>query len=105
MKIVMTTIDSFEEAKTLARKLLKRRLCACANIVPNLHSMYWWKEEIEEAQEWLIMMKTEDERSADLLEAIFEIHPYETPEGVAIDVADSLESYADWVWRETRGES
>jgi periplasmic divalent cation tolerance protein len=101
----MTTIDSLEEAKALARKLLNTRLCACANIVPNLYSMYWWKGEIEEAQEWLIVMKTEDEKSVALLEAIDEIHPYETPEGVVIDIEDSLEAYDNWVWRETRGES
>ncbi len=102
MKSVMTTMDDLIEAKKLARKLIDQRLCACANIVPGIQSIYWWNDHVEEASEWLILLKTMDERVGALLDAIREAHPYETPEGVAIDVTDALDEYASWVWRETR---
>jgi len=57
-KLVFTTTGSQEEAKTIAQALVERRLAACVNIVPQVQSVYRWKEKVEEAEEWLLIIKT-----------------------------------------------
>jgi len=58
--VVMTTANR-EEAVKIVNRLLQERLIACANIVGSVSSLFWWKEKTEEAEEFLVFMKSRGE--------------------------------------------
>jgi periplasmic divalent cation tolerance protein len=94
--ILVTTIDSAEGARALARAVLEAQLAACVQIAP-VASHYLWKGETCEAQEYLLQMKHRAGDYAKLAELVRSLHSYETPEILRIDAADADPAYAAWV--------
>ena len=47
--IAMSTFPNEETAKKIARELVDGGLVACANIVPAIISIYFWKDKVEES--------------------------------------------------------
>jgi periplasmic divalent cation tolerance protein len=95
-KIVLTTAGTREEADKIARALVERRLAACVNVVP-IDSVYRWKEKVENAQEWLLLVKTTAEAFDDVEAAIQELHSYELPECVVLPIEGGSEEYLEWI--------
>jgi periplasmic divalent cation tolerance protein len=95
--LAFSTCGSAEEAAKIARALVESRAAACVNVVPGLHSVYRWKGSVEEASEWLLVIKTTRERFEFVRTQLRELHSYELPELVALPVVDGLESYLDWI--------
>jgi periplasmic divalent cation tolerance protein len=54
---MFVTASSTEEAEKIASQLLHRGLVACVNLVPQVRSMYMWKDRLESSQEVLMMIK------------------------------------------------
>jgi periplasmic divalent cation tolerance protein len=81
----------------LARELLSRRLAACVNVVGPIQSIYRWKGEVEEAQEFLLLIKTTAERAAAVREAIVELHSYDVPELIQLSIESGLPEYLRWI--------
>lgn len=100
---VYVTIGSEEDAIALARALLERRLVACANVLPG-RSLYRWQGEIEDARECVMFLKTRRALVPAVEAAVAELHPYDVPCCVALDIASGLAPYLEWVDRETRSE-
>src|SRR5277367_2782510 len=96
-KLVLTTAASKEEAKNIAQALVERRLAACVNIIPHVKSIYRWKEKVEEAEEWLLMIKTTTEAFAQLRDTIKELHSYELPECICLEIEDGSTEYLRWI--------
>jgi len=97
IRIVLTTTDSREAASQLARALVSDGLAACVNIIPNAISVYKWEGRIEEASEFVLIIKTSERRVGDLTERIKELHHYDVPEIVVLPVATGLPAYLNWV--------
>jgi len=99
-RVVMTTAGSVDEARRIAETLIERKLAACVNIVPRVVSIYLWKGKTEEAEEWLLWIKTAApfERVRD---AILEIHSYELPECMSIAIDDGSPEYLRWLEEST----
>src|SRR5512140_2678285 len=95
-KIVLTTTGTREEAGKIARALVERQLAACVNIVA-IESVYRWKEKVESAQEWLLLVKTTAEAFDDIEGGIKELHSYELPECMVISVEGGSEEYLEWI--------
>jgi periplasmic divalent cation tolerance protein len=72
-------------------------LTACVNILPAVRSIYRWKGEVEQADETLALMKTTQQGFSALRDRIKELHPYETPEVIAVPIVDGLVEYLAWV--------
>jgi periplasmic divalent cation tolerance protein len=96
-RIILTTAGSEEEANKIARDLVERRAAACVNIVPQITSIYRWKENVEEAREWLLIIKTTAAAFAKVRDAIAELHSYEVPECVCLTIEDGSSAYLDWI--------
>ncbi len=96
-RIVLTTAGSEAEARKIARHLVERSLAACVNIIPQVTSIYRWKDNVEEAQEWLLMAKTTAAAFEDVRQAIAELHSYEVPECVCITIEDGSPDYLEWI--------
>jgi len=103
--LVLSTIDSHQEAERIAQLLVEERLAACVNIVPKITSIYRWKEALERATEHLMIMKTAEDRLPSLTQRIKELHPYEVPEVIALSIEDGDSAYLDWILSETREKS
>lgn len=81
--------------------LLEARLAACCNLVP-ASSFYWWKGQINQESEVVMIIKTRSTLFEDLERKLREIHPYEVPEIVAIPVAAGNQNYLDWIKEVTK---
>jgi len=95
--IVFMTASNREEAVKIVRVLLEERLIACGNIVESVSSFFWWKGEIEEEQEALVIMKSNEKLFKKLSERVMELHSYDVPEILALPVVDGSPSYLDWL--------
>jgi len=95
-RVVLTTVGAGFDAAALARALVEQRVAACVSILPEVRSIYRWKNAVEDDREQMLVIKTTAERIDALREALFAAHPYEVPEFVVLD-ADAQGPYADWL--------
>lgn len=96
-RIVLSTASSAEEARRIARALVDRRLAACVNIVPQVESIYRWQEKIESSPEWLLIVKTHAEAFDSLRDAIKDLHSYEVPECIMLEITAGSDAYLEWL--------
>ena len=100
-RIVLSTAGSEQEAHKIAHILVKRRLAACVNILPQIQSIYRWKGEIESAREWLLLIKTRADKFPAVRDAIGELHSYEVPECIVVEIEDGSLRYLQWLDKAT----
>ena len=86
-----------DRAREIAEALVERRLVACVNVVPLVHSVYRWQGAVEHDDEALLVVKTTRAAVASLKDALGELHPYENFELVALVVQDGARAYLDWI--------
>ena len=96
-RVVFSSCPDRETAEEIARALVEARLAACVNILPRMRSIYQWEGAVVQADEVLLIAKTTPERTAALCAKLVELHPYDMPEAIALDVADGTEMYLNWV--------
>src|SRR5262245_43464176 len=97
MLVAWSTFPDEDTAARITRVLVEERLIACATLTPNARSIYSWKGEIEDARECVALMKTRKQDWAALLSRLHELHPYETPECIAVRVAAGAPKYMAWL--------
>jgi len=95
--IVYCTVPDQDVADRLARRLVEERLAACVNRITGVVSTYAWQGEVKTDAELLLLIKTTRTRFDALRARIVELHPYELPEIVAVDVALGLPDYLEWI--------
>ncbi|MGH9523124.1 MAG: divalent-cation tolerance protein CutA, partial [Terriglobales bacterium] len=93
-----------EEANRIAEALVERRLAACVNVVAPVSSVYRWKEKVEHAQEWLLLIKTTTGAADAIGDALKELHSYELPECIVLPVEGGSEGYLAWIGDNIRNE-
>jgi periplasmic divalent cation tolerance protein len=100
-RIILTTAGSQEEADKIAHALVERRLAACVNIVPQIGSVYRWQGKVETAQEWLLLIKTKAELYERVRDVIQELHSYDLPECIMLEVIAGSQEYLNWITHNT----
>jgi periplasmic divalent cation tolerance protein len=98
----LTTVSSADEGARLARSIIGARLAACVQIVGPIRSIYWWREAIDEAEEWQLLMKTTADRLQELEAHIKENHAYDTPEIIVTPIIGGSAEYMSWISEETK---
>lgn len=94
--VVQVTTGSREEAETLARTLVERRLAASAQVSP-LHTWYRWQGRVQEAQEHLVRLFTRRDRFDAVARAVRELHSYELPQVVALPLCEGTPEFLRWI--------
>lgn len=89
-------------AGQIAQSLVERRLAACVTELPGARSTYRWQGAVETADESVLMIKTRAGQLKALNAAIVELHPYDVPEVIAVDIAGGHAPYLDWLRTETQ---
>lgn len=95
--VVLTTVETSSEAEDIGERVVESRLAACANTVQGVNSVYRWKGNIEKSEETIVIIKTDEKNLEKLMKKIKEIHSYENPEILAIEIAAASEKYLDWI--------
>jgi len=95
--IVLTTVGATFDPQPLALQLVEKRLAACVNIIPQIHSVYRWQGKIEDDSEQLLLIKTVEERLGELKTALFALHPYEVPEFIVLRPEELSDTYRSWL--------
>ena len=100
MSEVLIAFCTFPEATIaakVAKEVVEERLAACANILPDVRSIYRWEGKVESADEVLVVFKLAAPRYAEFETKIRSVHPYEVPEIIAFPISKGLPAYLQWV--------
>lgn len=96
-RIALVTAPDVKTARKLAKAALDARLIACANLVPKIESLYWWRGKIESGSEVLMILKTTAGRLGELEKLIVSLHPYDTAEFLVVPLDRGAERYLKWI--------
>lgn len=100
--VVLVTVPSREEGERIAEAVVTERLAACVNVVGPIRSIYRWQGALCRDDEHLLLIKSAGDRYAALQARLLALHPYETPEVVALPIVAGSEKYLRWLRDETR---
>lgn len=95
--IIFITCGSKKEAGKIVDAILNKRLAACANIVSEVESKFWWRGKIDNAKEYLIMMKARRKNFEEIEKQVKRLHSYEVPEIIAIPIVAGSKDYLKWL--------
>ena len=94
---ISTTTETKEQAQKIAQHMVETNLAACVQITGPITSIYRWKGKMENSQEWLCLIKTQDDLYNKVETAIKSLHPYETPEIIAVPILKGSKEYLNWL--------
>ena len=94
--VVQTTCSSKKEAKIIAKVLIQKNLAACVQMT-KVNSFYMWKEEFCNDKEVLISIKTKKENFKKIKSKIKELHSYDVPEIICLDITDVSKNYKNFI--------
>jgi periplasmic divalent cation tolerance protein len=100
---IYTTWPDEVSAMNAADALVERRLCACANLLPGMKSVYRWQGEVHHDNECVLILKTSDAAATPLRDAISTLHPHDEPCILALPIISdhSAPGFLDWVQSQT----
>ena len=100
--LVLSTFPASIPVKDIAEILVNEKLAACINIIPEVQSVFRWKDKVDNAPENILIIKTTLNLYDILERRIKELHPYELPEIIAVPIEKGLTEYLDWVSENTK---
>lgn len=95
--VILVTAPCGQDAERIAETLVGENLAACVNRVEKIYSTYTWKGEVCGDREDLLIVKTRRDLVPRVIDRVREVHPYDVPEVIALDVTAGSEDYLDWV--------
>jgi len=99
--LLFSTASNLKEAKKIAKRLIERKLAACVNIIPNLKSYFRWQGKFDQANELLLVIKTDKRLLKKVETAICELHSYTIPEVIGWQINWGSKPYFDWLTKST----
>ena len=104
VRLIYVTCENRSDALKIAKSVVSDRLAACANILGDITSVYWWNGEIQEGHEVVLILKTHADLVDKLTAAIKELHSYDCPCVVAMPIDGGNNAFLDWIADETQNE-
>ena len=96
--LILTTASTNTEADQIANKLVQEKIAACVNIIPNIKSIYRWKDKISTDSEFLLIIKTMKSVENKVIQCIKKRHSYDTPEIISFPITGGDKRYLDWMY-------
>jgi periplasmic divalent cation tolerance protein len=100
--VILCTVPDRGSGEKIAEVLVEERLAACVNLLPGVVSIYRWEGEVKQEDEFLLLIKTNGARFEAVRAAITKLHPYATPEIIALQVAEGDRNYLTWLTENSR---
>ena len=100
--LVYMTAPDVETARRIGRTLVDRRLAACVNILPAIESLYWWDGSVQSEVETAFLAKTRADLYDSLQACVLEMHPYEIPCIVALNLDRGHVPFLRWIGEQTQ---
>ena len=97
IKFFYITCPSKKEASKIAAFLVKRKLVACANIIHNVDSIFFWKGKVVKAKETLIVGKTMNKNVQRITKSVKKLHSYEVPCVIFFDIKNGNNDFLKWI--------
>ncbi|KAL0965258.1 hypothetical protein UPYG_G00278930 [Umbra pygmaea] len=95
--VLLINCPNEQVAKDIGRAIMDRRMAASVNVLPKASTMYYWKGEIHESTEILMLVKTRTSKIQRLTDYVKSIHPYDIPEVLSFPVEDGILSFMKWM--------
>lgn len=99
--LVYVTASSEEEAAHIGRTAVEQRLAACANVLGTTTSIYWWENGIQTDPESIVILKTNSKNLKSLINQVKNLHSYECPCVVALNIEQGNRDFLEWITTET----
>jgi len=99
---ILVTVDAAEAARKIADVLLEEHRAACVNMVPGVHSRFWWGGEIDTAEEMMLVIKTRAALVDEVVDLVQRNHPADVAEVIALPIVGGSTEYLAWVDEETK---
>jgi periplasmic divalent cation tolerance protein len=101
--IVLVTASSQDEAAKIGSALVDEHLAACVNIIPEIHSLFFWEGRTQDARETLLICKSRRQLLETLILRVKGLHSYTVPEILALPVVGGSPEYLSWLRESTGG--
>ena len=98
--LIMTSVGSEQQAITIAEELVQQELASSINILPTMRSIYRFKGKVFDDEENLLIIKTTAELFDQASMVIHQMHTYEIPEIMGVNIRHCPETFLRWI-RET----
>jgi len=95
--VILTTVSSEKEGHAISRALVEHRVAACVNLITGVRSVYYWKDEVCQETEHLLLIKTKEALQGKVADLIRSLHSYECPEIISLPVSWGWEGYLQWI--------
>ena len=95
--LIYVTVENFKQAEIIAKLAIKNKLCACANIFPEINSMFEWEGKVNIEKETVLILKTIESKFQKLEKLISENHTYETPCILKLDISKGNKKFLNWL--------
>ena len=100
-RFIYMTAGSLAEARLIAQALVAERLAACVNLIDGMESHYEWEGEVQTAREIVLIAKTRADLFDALKQRVLELHSYDCPCVVALDLSDGHPKFLKWIAAQT----
>ena len=97
IKFFYITAPNKKEAELIAKKLLDRKLIACANVINNVRSYFVWKNKVQNSKEIIICGKTISKNKKKIVQAVKSLHSYSVPCVVFLDITNGNKDFLKWI--------
>lgn len=97
VRLLYVTAKDVDQARKIAHELLDRKLIGCANILPQMESIYRWQDKVQQETEVVLILKTISKNAEKTIKAVEELHSYETPCVLSLKVKDGSKGYLNWI--------
>jgi periplasmic divalent cation tolerance protein len=94
---IYVTTENLEQARRIGELLVNERLIACANILPQMHSIYRWQGQVQKADECVLILKTAATNWTRVEQRVCELHSYECPCILALPIELGSAEYLKWI--------
>lgn len=94
--VVLVTASSRTEAEAIAKTLIQEKLAACVSMLP-VYSIYTWQNQVQQEEEWQLLIKSDLTHFPSLEARFREIHSYEVPEIIALPIVQGSHPYLQWI--------